>query len=65
MTHVRYKWTNGDEFVVFKTLKDAKDQVAEYGGSYRLLYEFTPSKDEGYCMKGAAKASDRWKNYKF
>lgn len=66
MTTVTYVWKNNNEQKTVKTLTEAKALVEEYGGSYEVVLDERLSQAEtGYCRRGAAYASDRWKNYKY
>ena len=66
MTLVSYKYTakNGQTQKT-KSYPEACEWVKNYGGSFKIEYEYVETGCVAYCMKGAAYATDRWKNYKF
>ena len=66
MTKVRYRYTAGNgKTQITKSYPEVCDWVKNYGGSFKIEYEYVETYAVAYCMAGAASAIERWKNYKF
>lgn len=65
MTEIAYEYTAKDGSKKVTKLYPEVQRWMENGGKYKVVEKYVETNSEGYCMEGAAKASARWKNYKF